>query len=161
MSAKLPSRAARHFRLALCRTRTAIDETDEEILFHLEARAEQLVRQGFSPEQARAEATRRFGSLADARERLQRSTAHREHLLRLRELTGIVLQDAHIAWRGLRRSPGFVAVEGERDRTRRSGALHFRQRHRESIRRARRAPCARAHLSPRGQRGGAEATSSS
>lgn len=110
MSSSLPPRATRAFRLALRRPATAGDEMDEEIRFHLDARTEQLVRQGLSPEQARAEAARRFGSMSEARARLQRSVAHREHRLRLRELAGIVRHDARIAWRGLRRSPGFVAL---------------------------------------------------
>jgi putative ABC transport system permease protein len=110
MSSSLPPRATRAFRLALRRPATAGDDMDEEIRFHLDARTEQLVRQGLSPEQARAEAARRFGSLSEARARLQRSVAHRENRLRLRELAGIVHHDARIAWRGLRRSPGFVAL---------------------------------------------------
>ena len=83
---------------------------DEEIQFHLEARTEQLVKQGMSPERAREEAARRFGSLADARIRLQRSASHRERRLRLREIAGMMRQDVRIALRGLRRAPAFVAL---------------------------------------------------
>jgi putative ABC transport system permease protein len=83
---------------------------DEEIRFHLEARTEQLIRQGLAPAQAHAEAVRRFGSLAAARERLQRSAAHREQRLRMRERLEGVAQDARIAWRGLVRAPGFVVL---------------------------------------------------
>ncbi|MDQ2931379.1 MAG: ABC transporter permease [Gemmatimonadota bacterium] len=83
---------------------------DEEILFHLNARTEQLVRQGLSPEQARLEASRRFGSLVQAREGLHRSTTRREKQLRIRQVADIIRQDVRIAFRGLRRSPGFVAV---------------------------------------------------
>lgn len=110
MSSSLPPRATRAFRLALRRPATAGDEMDEEIRFHLEARTEQLVRQGLSVEQARAEAARRFGSMSEARARLQRSASHRASRLWMRELADIVRHDARIAWRGLRRSPGFVAL---------------------------------------------------
>jgi predicted permease len=82
----------------------------EEILFHIEARTEQLIRQGLAPAQARAEANRRFGSSASALEQLDRSATRREHRLHLRELLHIVRQDARIACRGLVRAPGFVAI---------------------------------------------------
>jgi putative ABC transport system permease protein len=106
----LPPRAKRLFRLSLRNAGSAHSEMDEEIRFHLEARAEQLIRQGLAPADARAEAARRFGSLARAREQLQRSAAHREQRLRVRELVEMVAQDARIACRGLARSPGFIVL---------------------------------------------------
>ncbi|MDB4909777.1 MAG: permease, partial [Gemmatimonadetes bacterium] len=110
MHSKLPPRATRLFRLSLRRPSAASDEMDEEIRFHLEARTEQLICQGLAPAQARAEAARRFGSHSQARARLQRSAAHREHRLRLRELLEVIGQDARIAWCGLVRAPGFAAL---------------------------------------------------
>lgn len=110
MSSNLPPRAKRAFRLPLLRRSTASDEMEEEILFHLEARTEQLVLQGLAPSEARAEAARRFGSLSDARERLKRSAGQRQRRLRLREIASDVLQDARIACRGLFRTPGFLML---------------------------------------------------
>ena len=110
MSSGLPPRARRLFRLSLRDATAARAEMDEEIRFHLEARAERLMREGLAPDKARAEAARRFGSIVTAREQLQRSAAHREQRLRARELFEIIVQDARIACRGLARAPGFVAV---------------------------------------------------
>ncbi|HEV7702980.1 MAG TPA: ABC transporter permease, partial [Gemmatimonadaceae bacterium] len=110
MFSKLPPRAKRLFRIRAQGAGAVTRETDEEIRFHLEARTEQLIRQGLNPALARAEATRRFGSLASARDDLRRSATRRDHRLRLRELLGIVRQDARIGWRGLLRAPGFVAL---------------------------------------------------
>lgn len=110
MSSGLPPSASRLFRLALRRRNSVNDEVDEEIRFHLEARTEQLVRQGLTPELARAEATRRFGSLDEARSRLQQSAARREERLELRDRLSILRRDVSFALRGLRRAPGFVAV---------------------------------------------------
>src|SRR5262245_30863494 len=44
------------------------DEIDEELRFHLDARAEQLVAQGLSPDEAAREARRRFGDALRRRE---------------------------------------------------------------------------------------------
>jgi putative ABC transport system permease protein len=110
VSSGLPPRAKRLFRLSLRNASSAQSELDEEIRFHLEARAERLIQQGLAPADAQAEAARRFGSLAEARKRLRHSAAHREQRLRMRELLEMVAQHARIAWRGLARSPGFVAL---------------------------------------------------
>jgi putative ABC transport system permease protein len=57
----------RIFRLPLWRRDVAEQELDEEIRLHLELRAEQLERQGMTPETAQAEARRRFGPREEAR----------------------------------------------------------------------------------------------
>ncbi|GLC26870.1 ABC transporter permease [Roseisolibacter agri] len=100
----------RLFRLAVLRRDLAHDDADAEIRLHLQLRAEQLTREGMSPEAARAEAERRFGSLDEARERLHASAARREDRLRFRETLGSIAQDLRLALRGLRRAPGFTAV---------------------------------------------------
>ena len=100
----------RLFHLALHRATRARDEADEEIRLHLQLRAEQLTREGLAPDAARAEAERRFGSLDEARQRLHTSAARREGTMRLREWTGGARQGLLVALRGLRRSPGFVAI---------------------------------------------------
>jgi len=64
----------RLFRLAAGR-RDSATETDDEIRLHLALRAEQLEREGLSPEAARAEAERRFGDLGEAGSELRASAA--------------------------------------------------------------------------------------
>lgn len=48
---------------------TATDAFDEEAQYHIEARIEEYIRKGMTPEAARREAYRRFGSVTRARER--------------------------------------------------------------------------------------------
>lgn len=85
-------------------------EVDDEIGLHLDLRAEQLVRRGLSPEAARAEAARRFGSLDEARRRLHTSAQRREDRVQMIERLDAFWQDLRYAWRGLRRAPGFAAM---------------------------------------------------
>jgi putative ABC transport system permease protein len=106
----LPPRALRYFRLALRRRSSVASDTDDEIRFHLEARAEQLESQGLTRDEARAEAYRRFGSIDDARLRLRKSALERERRLRIREAFELVRQDVRFTWRGLRRAPAFFAI---------------------------------------------------
>lgn len=107
---RLPPRAQRLFRLAVHRRHRVESAVDDEIRFHIDARTEQLVRQGLSPDLARAEATRRFGSLRDAHDALRRSDSRRDRRVRLRERLGAITQNICIAGRSLRRSPLFVGV---------------------------------------------------
>ena len=55
------------FRLAFHRREDATRDVGDEIRLHIELRTAQLMREGLSPEAARAEAERRFGSPDDAR----------------------------------------------------------------------------------------------
>ena len=98
----------RLFHLALHRRAVARDEVDEEIRLHLRLRAEQLVREGLSPEVARAEAQRRFGPPEEARMNLHTSAQRREQQMQLREMIDGLQRDLRVAIRGLRRSPGLV-----------------------------------------------------
>ncbi len=100
----------RLFRLPARRGADPAGEVDEEIRLHLELRAEQLERRGLAPEAARAEAARRFGPLDEARRRLHGSAGRREDRMRVREWLGGAGRDLRVAWRGLRRAPGFVAT---------------------------------------------------
>jgi len=100
----------RLFRLGV-RDRELIErETDAEIAEHLRRRAEQLERQGLSPEAARAEALRRFGPLEQARQRLVRAAARRERRLSVRDRLDALAQDLRSAWRSARHEKGLTAV---------------------------------------------------
>ena len=96
------------FRLALRRRDIVMRNVDEEIRMHLELRIEQLVHEGFSPETAREEAIRRFGSMEDARRELQQHAHQRERTMQFREWLDALRQDVRYAARGLRREPLFA-----------------------------------------------------
>jgi predicted permease len=101
----------RFLRLAVRRPPWRAGEVDDEIRFHLEERAEQLVRElGLTPAEARAEALRRFGGLREARPRLIAAALQRETHMRRAELLDTVRQDLTYAARQLRRSPGFAVA---------------------------------------------------
>jgi predicted permease len=85
-------------------------DADDEIAFHLEMRERDLIARGLSPEAARAEARRRFGSV-DFITREVRSID--DQAARHTRRTGMwtdFRQDVTYALRGLRRAPGFTAV---------------------------------------------------
>ena len=100
----------RFLRLPLRSRELAEQDLDQEILLHLELRVEQLKRQGLGPEEARAEALRRFGPPEETRKMLQRAARRREQRLRLRELLDAARQDLRYAVRSLGKTPGFTAV---------------------------------------------------
>jgi len=82
------------------RRRGLYDDLAEEIRLHIEERAEQLVGEGMAPEAAAREARRAFGNRTlieeRSREVWQWPTAES------------IRGDARLAWRQLRRSPGFA-----------------------------------------------------
>jgi hypothetical protein len=101
----------RLFRLAVRRPERLRDEVDDEIATHIELRTEQLVARGMAPAEARLEAARRFArtaSLPEPRARLHTAAERRERRMRIREWLHGVAQDARVAARGLRRTPGFT-----------------------------------------------------
>ena len=99
----------RLFRIALRRRDVIARSVDEEIRAHLEMRADQLVREGYAPDAARHEASRRFGSLEQARRDLQEHAHQRERTMQTREWFEAFRQDIRYAARGLRREPLFTA----------------------------------------------------
>ncbi|MEO7997183.1 MAG: permease prefix domain 1-containing protein, partial [Gemmatimonadaceae bacterium] len=99
----------RLFSLVLRREGTRPSEIDEEIALHLELRVQQLQLTGLSPEDARAEATRRFGSPDAARDRLRAAAKHRDRKMDFSERLSSLAQDVRYAARGLVREPWFTA----------------------------------------------------
>jgi putative ABC transport system permease protein len=89
---------------------------DEEIGFHIEERVDQLVRRGLPPDEALAEARRRFGgghrddTFHEARRRLHESAARREERMRLHDRVEAFAQDVRYALRGVRNQPGLTTA---------------------------------------------------
>ena len=106
----LPSGVRRLFRLAPTRPEQTSEDADEEIRLHLKLRAEQLMRDGFPPATAQAEAERRFGALDEARPQLHAMARRRETRRQANQRLEELGQDIRFAWRSLRRARGFAAL---------------------------------------------------
>ena len=100
----------RAFRLALRRRDRWEREVEDEIKLHLSLRAEQLVAQGATPDEAYREATRRFGPLTESRARLLAAARHREQHMHRTEYLDDLRQDVSFALRTLGRQKGWTAV---------------------------------------------------
>jgi predicted permease len=99
----------RLFRLALRRRDIVERDVTDEIRTHLALRTEQLIREGVPPEEARAEAIRRFGPLSEAERVMHHVANERDRTMAFRERLDDFAQDARYALRGLRRQPLFTA----------------------------------------------------
>lgn len=88
--------------------RAPTQEVDAELQFHLEERVAELIERGMPADQARAEALREFGDVADVRARLvaidEQSAGRRDFA----ERWEWVAQDIGYVFRSLRRAPAFV-----------------------------------------------------
>ena len=84
-------------------------EADDEIRLHLELRTRQLIDEGMTPDDARAEAERRFGEVDDQRALLVESNARHARATRLREWLDGLRHDLRFTGRTLRRDIGFTA----------------------------------------------------
>lgn len=85
-------------------------DVKEELGFHLEAKTEDLIREGWDPQAARKEAERQFGDLR-AVQRVGQRIGHRTERSRsLHDYWTGLLQDVRYTFRTLSRDPGFAAV---------------------------------------------------
>ena len=83
-------------------------QVNDELAFHFAMCVEELVERGMTPEQARAEAERRFGDVSEVRRGLTRLDHERIREERRADWWSALSQDARYAARGLRRTPGFT-----------------------------------------------------
>jgi len=82
----------------------------DELSFHLQAKIDDLVTQGWSPEAARHEAERQFGDLRAVQQIGVRIGEKMERRKRLQDYWTDSLQDVRYTFRTLRRDPGFAAI---------------------------------------------------
>jgi predicted permease len=106
---RLPPGLQRLFRLERRRQPLAA-EIDVELAEHLRRRTEALISQGWLPDEAQAEARRRFGPIDTVADACHVIDANRERDLMRREWWTDIGQDLGYALRGLRRSPAATAV---------------------------------------------------
>lgn len=105
---RIRSDVRRLFRLGLRRPELARGEVDDEITFHIDARIEQLVALGLSRDEARAEAMRRFGDVAQARASIGASAARRAARLAFRDRVAALGDDLRYVVRSLASSRAFT-----------------------------------------------------
>jgi predicted permease len=85
-------------------------EVKDELSFHLQAKIDDLIAQGWSPEAARLEAERQFGDLRAVQQIGIRLGEKMERRKRLKDYWNDSLQDVRYTFRTLSRDPGFAAV---------------------------------------------------
>jgi predicted permease len=90
--------------------REPASEVDDELDFHLEQRARELVAMGHDPREAHEQARRRFGDVEHIRGECKDIVQRRERRMARSEYTTDLLLDLRFTLRALRRRPGFTAV---------------------------------------------------
>ena len=88
--------------------RAQAKEIDDEIAFHVQERTDALLDRGWTPEEAKAEALRRFGDLKTERPALFAAARHRDRSLDVFEWFDAVRTDLRVAARQVRRAPTFA-----------------------------------------------------
>ena len=85
-------------------------DVDDELALHLELSVERLRAQGLGPDEARAEALRRFGDVGRYRDTCVDISRKREAAMRRARTWEALAQDVRYGVRGLLRAPGFALV---------------------------------------------------
>jgi len=85
-------------------------EVDDELRFHLDMKAQELIDAGTSPHDAPNRARAEFGDLEYTRRYLNDTDRARMHHARRAELGDELQKDVRFAFRQLRRNPGFTAI---------------------------------------------------
>ena len=94
----------------LFRIRGVARDLDEELKFHFERTAEELVALGWSAPQAVLEARRRFGDIAHWRSEMETISRRGQARRRRADALATTLEHVRHALRGLGRAPGFAAA---------------------------------------------------
>jgi putative ABC transport system permease protein len=89
--------------------RTA-DRVARELAFHIEMRTRELIARGVNPDEARRQATDRFGDLPSVVAELRRLDRQTDRAVRRTRYIGEVIQDARFALRVLARRRTFAAL---------------------------------------------------
>lgn len=100
----------RFFRLGDARTVTDLGAIDDELRFHIETRADELVASGMSTADAHAAALREFGDIARYRNDVVTIDTQYAREMQMRDFFESVVGDIRYAWRSLRAQPGFTFV---------------------------------------------------
>lgn len=85
-------------------------DVKDELTFHLTAKTDDLIHQGWDPEAARKEAERQFGDVRAVHRAGQQIGAKTERRRRLADYWNDLVHDVHYTFRTLRRDPGFAVV---------------------------------------------------
>ena len=85
-------------------------DVQDELTFHLQAKIDDLVAQGWSPAAARQEAERQFGDFRAVQQIGVRIGERMERRKRLQDYWTDSVQDVRYTFRTLRRDPGFTAI---------------------------------------------------
>ena len=85
-------------------------EIDDEMSFHIDMVAAELIDGGVPPDEARSRARRQFGDVSRARQKLRTEEQGLEKERRRADLGNEIRQDLVFASRQLRRSPAFAVV---------------------------------------------------
>ncbi|MGA7785934.1 MAG: ABC transporter permease, partial [Candidatus Acidiferrales bacterium] len=99
---RLRSRIRSWFRATILRRARTDSEMDAELRFHLAARANDLIKQGVSPQDAARRARIEFGAIESTREECR--DERRSNILES------LIQDVRFGARMLRKNPGFTAI---------------------------------------------------
>lgn len=106
--ARIPGR--RLFRFPWRTAAQVAADVDDELQFHLEMVARELVDGGWPPEAAQAEAVRQFGDLETTRRVCRDLDAHKEKQMKWIKALEDIGQDLRYAGRQLAKSPGFTLI---------------------------------------------------
>ena len=100
----------RAFRLPWSTRSRVTREVDDELRFHLDMKAQELVAGGVPPDEALRLARTQFGDIDFTRRYMRRSDNHLMKKERRAEIADELRQDIRFSLRQLRRSPAFTAV---------------------------------------------------
>jgi predicted permease len=106
---RVPGNVRRALRLPPTRERIA-RELDDEVRFHVEMRARRLEADGLPPDEAYAEALRRFGDVDDLRDYSLSLEVTQMRRMNFRDRLHGIERDLRFAARQFKKSPGFIAV---------------------------------------------------